>query len=93
MVHINSKYVDGEGNLDTAYATESDGLAVLGFLFHVDDTANDTLESLTNGISSLVTPNLARRHTVADVLDTLTRRYTGGNAIDAAFDIGEFIAI
>ena len=92
MVHINSKYVDGEGNLDTAYATESDGLAVLGFLFHVDDTANDTIESLTNGISSLVTPNLARRHTVADVFDTLSRRYTGGDAINATFDMSEFIA-
>ena len=93
MVHINSKYVDDEGNLDTAYATESDGLAVLGFLFHVDDTASDTIESLTDGILSLVSPNMTKRHIAADVIDALTRRYTGGDAIDAAFDIGEFIAM
>jgi len=80
MVHINSKYVDGEGILNDTYAKESDGLAVLGFLFHVDDTANDTIESLTNGLSSLVTPNL-------------TRRYTGGNAINAAFDMSKFISM
>ena len=93
MVHINSKYVDGEGNLDTAYATESDGLAVLGFLFHIDDTANDTIESLTDGILSLVSPNMTRRYIAANVIDALTRRYTGGDAIDATFDIAEFVAM
>ena len=35
MVHINSKYVDAEGNLDGGYATNADGLAVLGFMFEV----------------------------------------------------------
>ena len=33
MVHINSKYVDAEGNLDGGYATNADGLAVLGLMF------------------------------------------------------------
>ena len=38
MVHINSKYVDAEGNLDGGYATNGDGLAVLGFMFEVGST-------------------------------------------------------
>ena len=40
MVHINSKYVDAEGNLDGGYATNGDGLAVLGFMFEVNDTVS-----------------------------------------------------
>ena len=35
MVHINSKYVDEQGNLDGAFATNKDGLAVLGFMFEL----------------------------------------------------------
>ena len=36
LVHINSKYVDAGGNLDGLYATEDDGLAVIGFMFKMD---------------------------------------------------------
>ena len=43
MVHINSKYVDAEGNLDGGYATNADGLAVLGFMFEVDSTVSFSL--------------------------------------------------
>ena len=35
MVHINCKYYI-DGNLDNAYATTEDGVAVLGFLFDVN---------------------------------------------------------
>ena len=35
MVHINCKYYDADGNLDDAYASTEDGVAVLGFLFDV----------------------------------------------------------
>ena len=43
MVHINSKYVDAEGNLDGGYATNADGLAVLGFMFEVNSTVSFSL--------------------------------------------------
>ena len=36
---------------------------------------------------------MTRRRIAANVIGALTRRYTGGDAIDAAFDIGEFIAM
>ena len=36
MVHINSKYVGDDGTLDDSYATEADGVAVLGFMFEVN---------------------------------------------------------
>ncbi len=36
MVHINCKYYDADGNLDDAYLSTDDGVAVLGFLFDVD---------------------------------------------------------
>ena len=35
MVHYNSKYVGTDGTLDSAYSTEADGVAVLGFVFDV----------------------------------------------------------
>ena len=35
MVHINSKYVNDDGTLDPGYATNCDGVAVLGFMFKV----------------------------------------------------------
>ena len=40
MVHINSKYVDAQGNLDGGYATNGDGLAVLGFMFELNSTVS-----------------------------------------------------
>ena len=43
MVHINSKYVDAEGNLDGGYATNADGLDVLGFMFEVNSTVSFSL--------------------------------------------------
>ena len=36
MVHVNTKYVMANGQLDGGYATEADGLAVIGFLFKMD---------------------------------------------------------
>ena len=36
MVHINSKYVGADGSLDGGYATNADGLAVIGFMFKMD---------------------------------------------------------
>ena len=36
LVHINSKYVNADGSLDGGYATNADGLAVIGFLFKID---------------------------------------------------------
>ena len=35
MVHINCKYYGADGNLVDAYATNDDGVAVLGLLFDV----------------------------------------------------------
>ena len=35
MVHINSKYVNDDGSLDSAFASNSDGAAVLGFMLSV----------------------------------------------------------
>ena len=36
MVHVNSKYVNSDGTLDPLYATNDDGLAVVGFMFKID---------------------------------------------------------
>ena len=37
MVHINSKYVhEFNGELDHDYLAKPDGIAVLGFLFHIN---------------------------------------------------------
>ena len=38
LEHINSKYVDSEGNLNNAYASNADGLAVIGFMFKIKKT-------------------------------------------------------
>ena len=35
MVHINSKYINEDGTLDPGYGSNSDGVAVLGFMFKV----------------------------------------------------------
>ena len=35
MVCINSKYVNEDGTLNALYSTESDGVAVLGFMFQI----------------------------------------------------------
>ena len=39
MVHINSKYVGTDGNLDAGYSSNPDGVAVLGFMFDVTKDA------------------------------------------------------
>jgi len=65
MVHINSKYVDAEGNLDGGYATNADGLAVLGFMFEVNSTDFDGLENITSGIQSIVANRPSRKRGVA----------------------------
>ena len=33
MVHVNTKYINEDGTLNPGYATNKDGLAVLGFLY------------------------------------------------------------
>ena len=40
MVCYNSKYVGDDGSLDDAYATNADGVAVLGFLFKLGRKVN-----------------------------------------------------
>ena len=35
MVHINSKYINEDGTTDPGYGSNSDGVAVLGFMFKV----------------------------------------------------------
>ena len=35
MVHINSKYINEDGTIDPGYGSNSDGVAVLGFMFKV----------------------------------------------------------
>ena len=37
MVHINSKYVFDDGELDESFLTAEDGLSVLGFMFELGD--------------------------------------------------------
>ena len=37
MVHINSKYVFDDGELDETFLTAEDGLSVLGFMFELGD--------------------------------------------------------
>ena len=40
MVHVNTKYINEDGTLNPAYATNKDGLAVLGFLYKAARRAN-----------------------------------------------------
>ena len=37
MVHVNSKYVQDDGELDLTFLTAEDGLAVLGIMFELGD--------------------------------------------------------
>ena len=38
MVHVNSKYVDKDGTLNGDFLKSADGLAVLGFMFELNNT-------------------------------------------------------
>ena len=40
MVHVNTKYINEDGTLNPGYATNKDGLAVLGFLYKKARNAN-----------------------------------------------------
>jgi len=79
MVHINSKYVDAEGNLDGGYATNGDGLAVLGFMFEVGSTDLAALDNITTGITSLVANHASRK------------RSAGGNTENIELQLAPFL--
>lgn len=54
MVHINSKYVQEDGTLDDGYATNADGLAVIGFLFKIDERKDYApISKFTDAIADL----------------------------------------
>jgi len=79
MVHINSKYVDAQGNLDGGYATNGDGLAVLGFMFELNSTDFAGLNNITSGIASLVSNHASRK------------RSAGGHTENIALELAPFL--
>jgi carbonic anhydrase len=55
MVHINSKYVNDDGTLDSAFATNADGAAVLGFMLSVPSGTQEDYAPLENVITGIAT--------------------------------------
>ena len=52
MVHINTKYIGEDGDLDDGYTENDDGAAVLGFVFEVVDGAEVDIKDISMKIGN-----------------------------------------